>query len=129
VQHAETVQKVTERSCHIALNFFTKGVHMADVHETTRINDPLGTNPIKRQESQPVSERREMLRETGKELSQKAQDLTTQGKEIATEYYEQGREQVLAWQHQLENQVRAKPLQALLIAGGIGALFALLRRR
>lgn len=102
---------------------------MSDVHETTRMSDPLGTNPAKRQESQRIGESRELMRETGRELSQKAQDLTTQGKEIATEYYEQGREQVLAWQHQLENEVRAKPLQALLIAGGIGVLFGLLRRR
>jgi len=102
---------------------------MADVHETTRMSAPRGANPAKRQQSQRIGEGSELIRETGRELSQKAQDLTTQGKELATEYYEQGREQILTWQYQFENQVRAKPLQTLLIAGGIGALFSLLRRR
>ena len=53
----------------------------------------------------------------------------TQGKEVAAEYYEEGRNQVLAWQQQLENQVREKPLQSVFIAAGIGLLYTLLRRR
>ena len=53
----------------------------------------------------------------------------TQGKEVATEYYEEGCHQVLAWQQHLENQVREKPLQSIFIAAGIGLLYALLRRR
>jgi ElaB/YqjD/DUF883 family membrane-anchored ribosome-binding protein len=52
-----------------------------------------------------------------------------QGRDVAAEYYEEGRNQVLAWQQQLENQVREKPLQSLLIAAGVGLLFGLLRRR
>ena len=76
-----------------------------------------------------VGEEGKLLRETGRELNHKAQELTAQGKKMATEYYAQGREQVLAWQRQLEQQVRAKPLQALLIASGVGVLFGWLRRR
>jgi ElaB/YqjD/DUF883 family membrane-anchored ribosome-binding protein len=53
----------------------------------------------------------------------------TQGKEVVAEYYEEGRNQVLAWQQQLEHQVREKPLQALLVAAGVGLLCGLLRRR
>ena len=41
----------------------------------------------------------------------------------------EGRNQVLAWQQQLEYQVREKPLQSLLVAAGVGLLFGLLRRR
>jgi ElaB/YqjD/DUF883 family membrane-anchored ribosome-binding protein len=70
-----------------------------------------------------------MAAETGKEIRDQAQDLIAQGKEVATEYYEEGRNQVLVWQQQLENQVREKPLQSLLIAAGVGLLFGLLRRR
>jgi ElaB/YqjD/DUF883 family membrane-anchored ribosome-binding protein len=69
------------------------------------------------------------MQETGKEIGQKAQELTAQGKEVAAEYYQQGRERVLAWQQQLEQQAREKPLQSLAIAAGIGLLLGLLRRR
>jgi ElaB/YqjD/DUF883 family membrane-anchored ribosome-binding protein len=70
-----------------------------------------------------------MAEERGTEMRAQAQELIAQGKEVAAEYYEEGRNQVLAWQQQLENQVREKPLQSLLVAAGIGLLFGLLRRR
>ena len=70
-----------------------------------------------------------MAEEIGKEIRDQAQGLIAQGKEVAAEYYEGGRNQVLAWQQQLENQVREKPLQSILVAAGIGLLYGLLRRR
>jgi ElaB/YqjD/DUF883 family membrane-anchored ribosome-binding protein len=70
-----------------------------------------------------------MAEEAGKERGDQAQELMTQGKEVVAEYYEEGRNQVLAWQQQLEYQVREKPLQSLLVAAGVGLLFGLLRRR
>ena len=70
-----------------------------------------------------------MDEETGKEMRDQAQQLIAQGKEVAAEYYEEGRNQVLAWQQQLEYQVREKPLQSLLMAAGVGLLLGLLRRR
>jgi ElaB/YqjD/DUF883 family membrane-anchored ribosome-binding protein len=70
-----------------------------------------------------------MATETGKEMQDQAQELIAQGKEVAAEYYEEGRNQVLAWQQQLETQVREKPLQSLLVAAGVGLLLGLLRRR
>jgi ElaB/YqjD/DUF883 family membrane-anchored ribosome-binding protein len=70
-----------------------------------------------------------MATETGKEIRDQAQELIAQGKEVAADYYEEGRNQVLAWQQQLEHQVREKPLQSLLVAAGVGLLFGLLRRR
>lgn len=94
---------------------------MGEVRHTTRTSA--------RQESDSSDETLDQIRETGKEIVQKAQDLTTQGKEVATEYYQQSRQQVLAWQQQLENHVREKPLQSLLIAAGVGLLCGLLRRR
>jgi len=50
-----------------------------------------------------------MAAEPGKEMRDQAQELMTQGKEVAAEYYEEGRNQVIAWQQQLEDQVREKP--------------------
>jgi ElaB/YqjD/DUF883 family membrane-anchored ribosome-binding protein len=70
-----------------------------------------------------------MAEETGQEIRGQAQELIAQGKEVAAEYYEEGRNQVLAWQQQLEYQVREKPLQSLLMAAGVGLLLGLLRRR
>jgi ElaB/YqjD/DUF883 family membrane-anchored ribosome-binding protein len=70
-----------------------------------------------------------MAEEAGKERGDQVQELMTQGKEVVAEYYEEGRNQVLAWQQQLEYQVREKPLQSLLVAAGVGLLFGLLRRR
>lgn len=68
------------------------------------------------------------MQEQGREISQKAQELTAQGKETVAEYYEQGRECVLEWQQQLEHQGREQPLRSLLIAAGIGLLIGLLKR-
>jgi ElaB/YqjD/DUF883 family membrane-anchored ribosome-binding protein len=70
-----------------------------------------------------------MAEEREAEMRDQAQQLIAQGKEVATEYYEESRNQVLAWQQQLEDQVREKPLQSLLVAAGVGLLFGLLRRR
>jgi ElaB/YqjD/DUF883 family membrane-anchored ribosome-binding protein len=70
-----------------------------------------------------------MAEEIKKERREQAQALMTQGQEIAAAYYEEGRNQVLAWQHHLENQVREKPLQSLVVAVGVGLLCGLLRRR
>ena len=70
-----------------------------------------------------------MAAETGNDMRDQAQELMAQGKEVAAEYYEEGRNQVIAWQQQLEDQVREKPLQSLLMAAGVGLLLGLLRRR
>jgi len=102
---------------------------MADVQSSTGTSGAQGTQAPVRQDASNSAERLDRIQETGKELIDKAQELTVQGKDVAVEYYEEGREQVLAWQQQLENQVREKPLQSLLMAAGIGLLFGLLRRR
>src|SRR5712691_4145081 len=70
-----------------------------------------------------------MAEETGKEMHAQAQELIAHGTEVVAEYYEEGRNQAIAWQQQLENQVREKPLQSLLMAVGVGLLLGMLRRR
>jgi ElaB/YqjD/DUF883 family membrane-anchored ribosome-binding protein len=49
--------------------------------------------------------------------------------ETASQYYAQGREQLDAWEHSLEANIRAKPLQSILMATGIGLLLGLLWRK
>jgi ElaB/YqjD/DUF883 family membrane-anchored ribosome-binding protein len=102
---------------------------MAEMQSTPRTPGTQGGQAAPRQERPDLAGRPDQTQETGQELRAQAQELMTQGKEVATEYYTEGRNQVLAWQQQLENQVRAKPLQSVLIAAGLGLLYALLRRR
>ena len=46
-----------------------------------------------------------------------------------THVYEQGRESLQDLNRTIEGQIRMRPLQALLVAGGIGVLLGLLCRR
>ena len=72
---------------------------------------------------------KEMAKDLGAQVKETVQGMGTQVKETMTEYYEQGRESLREVPPTLEAQIRARPLQALLVAGGIGALLALLTRR
>ena len=101
---------------------------MAETQRSTRAPGSQGTQ-APQQGRHDTPGQPDPMQETGKELRTQAQALLTQGQEVATEYYEEGRNQILAWQHQLENQVRQNPLQSVCIAAGIGLLYALLRRR
>ena len=69
------------------------------------------------------------VQETGHEIAHKAQELSAQGKEVVSEYYQQGCDQARIWKQQLEHQIRHKPLSSLAIAGGIGLVLGLLWRR
>jgi ElaB/YqjD/DUF883 family membrane-anchored ribosome-binding protein len=97
--------------------------------ETARASESTDPNVAAKQAANTVEDVRDKVQQTGRELSQKAQELGEQGKEIAAEYYQQGREKALAWERELEGHIREKPLQSLLIAGGIGLLLGLLWRR
>jgi ElaB/YqjD/DUF883 family membrane-anchored ribosome-binding protein len=107
----------------------TKGGHMAEMQSTTRTAGTQSLQASTQQDGHDTAERNDHMQETAQEMRDKAQELMTQGKEVAAEYYEEGRNQILAWQQQLENQVREKPLQSILVAAGIGLLYGLLRRR
>jgi ElaB/YqjD/DUF883 family membrane-anchored ribosome-binding protein len=95
---------------------------MADMQSAPTTPGTQSAQASPRQESHETAGQHDPRQETGKELM-------TQGKEVAAKSYEEGRNQVLAWQQHLENQVREKPLQSVCIAAGIGLLYALLRRR
>ena len=102
---------------------------MAEMQSATRSSGTPGTQASSRQEGYETPKRSDHMQEIGKEMRDQTQELIAQGKEVAAEYYEEGRNQVLAWQQQVEKQVREKPLQTLLIAAGVGLLVGLLRRR
>ena len=91
---------------------------MAESESTPRQTGASSTSPPARQGTRGAGEAR-----------LQGQELTTQGKAIAAEVAAQGQKYVRTWQTQLEQQVRERPLQALLMAAGIGLLLGLLRRR
>ena len=66
-------------------------------------------------------------------LGAQMQHVGTQVKETmqaaGTQVYEQGRESLQDLNRTIEAQIRERPIQALLVAGGIGALLGLLWRR
>ena len=56
-------------------------------------------------------------------------DYSRQGRQQAEDYYRQGRQQVAAVEHTLEDAMRTKPLQSLLIAAGCGMVLTLLLKK
>jgi len=131
---------------------------MANVHDTRQANTPTGTSVARQQGSASLDEARDtargigaqfrdkaeemgtqirdtaeeigtQLRDTAQDMSTQAQELGTQAKETISEYYEQGRETLQALPQTIAAQIRARPLEALLVAGGIGLLLGLLWRR
>lgn len=76
---------------------------------------------------------KETVQHVGSQVKETMQDMGTQAKETmqaaGTQVYEQGRESLEDLNRTLEAQIRERPLQALLVAGGIGALLGLLWRR
>jgi ElaB/YqjD/DUF883 family membrane-anchored ribosome-binding protein len=102
---------------------------MAEMPRSPRPAEPQGAQTAPRQEGPQATGQYDHRQEPASERRDQAQALMTQGKEVATAYDAEGRNQLLAWQQHLENQVREKPLQSVLLAAGVGLLYALLRRR
>jgi ElaB/YqjD/DUF883 family membrane-anchored ribosome-binding protein len=109
---------------------------MANIHEMQPTGTPTGTSvPIQHGTEQhdagwdhlrgDGAQRQDM----GAQVKETLQDMGTQVKETMTEYYEQGRESLQDLNQTLEAQIRERPLQTLLVAGGIGLLLGLLWRR
>jgi ElaB/YqjD/DUF883 family membrane-anchored ribosome-binding protein len=67
------------------------------------------------------------------QLGRLAKDATREklgdARVTAADYYDKGRAKAEQVEAQLVDQIRAKPLQSILIAAGIGALFGLLITR
>jgi ElaB/YqjD/DUF883 family membrane-anchored ribosome-binding protein len=58
-----------------------------------------------------------------------ATERYSQLRDQASEYYESGRERAREWEQNLEQYVQEKPLQAVLMAAGVGVLLGLLWKR
>jgi ElaB/YqjD/DUF883 family membrane-anchored ribosome-binding protein len=91
--------------------------------------NPSGSETLNTKAQETAAEFREQANETRQEVRDRAEGLGAQAQEMASEYYQQGREKALAWERVLEDRIREKPIQSLLVAGGIGLLLGLLWRR
>ena len=70
-----------------------------------------------------ANELSEDLKEMGAIVKDAAQEKLREVRENATEYYEQGRDNVHGVLCNFEQYVRERPLKSVLIAAGIGLLF------
>ena len=71
----------------------------------------------------------ENLRNLGAQARDVASERYTQLRDQAADYYNQGRQRAQEWEQSLESYVQEKPLQAVLIAAGVGVLLGLLWKR
>jgi ElaB/YqjD/DUF883 family membrane-anchored ribosome-binding protein len=69
------------------------------------------------------------LRDLGGQVRDAAREKYQQLSEQAQEYYQHGRQKAQEWEEGLESYIQEKPLQAVLIAAGIGVLIGLLWKR
>jgi ElaB/YqjD/DUF883 family membrane-anchored ribosome-binding protein len=72
---------------------------------------------------------RDRAQEASAQVRDKAHEMVHQGEETASAYYQQGRQQMAAVEHTLEDGIRAKPLQSVFIAAGMGMLLGLVLKR
>jgi ElaB/YqjD/DUF883 family membrane-anchored ribosome-binding protein len=69
------------------------------------------------------------LRDLGGQVRDQAQQKYSELSDQARDYYDQGRQKAQEWEEGLESYVQEKPLQAVLIAAGVGVLLGLLWKR
>ena len=69
------------------------------------------------------------VRDTAQEVSAQVSDTARQVSETASAYSAQGREKMGEVEQYLEDAIRTKPLQSVLLAAGVGLLIALLWKR
>jgi len=83
---------------------------------------------------------REQIRERGAQVQERAQEMGSQVKEGAQEAMQQvgasasqiaemGRDTMNEFEEGLEDRIRSKPLQSVLIAAGVGMLLGLIWKR
>lgn len=105
----------------------THGVSSTESKNTDELRDKAGETATQLRDR--VAATRDQVREQAREASVQAKELGNEAMEVASAYYQQGRDKMREWETMLETQLREKPIQSLLIAGGVGLLLGLLWRR
>lgn len=71
----------------------------------------------------------ENIRNLGSQVRDQATQQYDQLRQQAGDYYEQGRQRAMEMEQSLEQYVQEKPIQALLMAAGVGLLLGILWKR
>ena len=69
------------------------------------------------------------IRDMGTQVRDIAGEKYDQLRSQASDYYQQGKERATEWEQSLEAYVHEKPIQAVLMAAGVGVLLGLLWKR
>ena len=72
---------------------------------------------------------RDWAQEKGNQLQEGAQEAMQQAGESASQLAKRGRETMSQFEEGLEDRIRSKPLQSVLIAAGVGMLLGLIWKR
>jgi ElaB/YqjD/DUF883 family membrane-anchored ribosome-binding protein len=99
-----------------------------------RINDPSeavshAADRVRDKAAEVADNVRENVRDIGTKVRDAASESYGQVREQAVGYINQGKEAAEEWEQSLETYVQAKPLQAVLIAAGVGLLLGLIWKR
>lgn len=111
----------------------TLGAQMQNVGTQVKETVQAAGTQVKETVQNVGTQIKETAQNVGTQVREAVQDIGTQAKETmqtaGTQVYEQGRESLQDLNRTIEGQIRERPLQALLVAGGIGVLLGLLWRR
>ena len=113
---------------------------MASIHEVQKTDTPMAgaqshdtSQTLSPQMQNVGAQVKATVQDMGTQVKATVQDMGAQAKATmqaaGTQVYEQGRESLQDLNQTIEAQIRERPLQALLVAGGIGVLLGLLWRR
>lgn len=72
---------------------------------------------------------RDMAADKYGQVREQATERYSQLRDQATDYYEQGRQRATNWEQGVESYIHEKPIQAVLMAAGVGVLLGLLWKR
>ena len=88
----------------------------------------LGNN-VANKVREKAAEVTQNLRDVGSHVSDSAHEKLGEIKDRANDYYNRSKETAQEWEQSLESYVQEKPLQAVLIAAGVGLVLGLIWRR
>jgi ElaB/YqjD/DUF883 family membrane-anchored ribosome-binding protein len=92
----------------------------------SRIGDEANVGDAVQDKAQKATQN---LRDLGNQVRDAATDKYNQFSEQAKDYYSQGKDAAQEFEQSLESYVQEKPIQALLIAAGVGLLLGVLWKR
>jgi ElaB/YqjD/DUF883 family membrane-anchored ribosome-binding protein len=106
-------------------------VHDKAQEASTQVHDKAqeASTQVRDKAQEVGAQVRDKAQEVGAQVRDKAQEASRQVADTASEYYQQGRKQMEAVENTLEDGIRAKPLQSVLIAAGIGMLLGLVLKK